>query len=95
MKRPVFSFRPNLKNPDHRKAWETLMAVPKGEKTAYLVHAILSYDQTAVLEEVVRRTVREEMQGRYIQTDTGKPELTDTGDVPEEMFEFLSMLQEE
>lgn len=95
MKRPVFSFRPNLKNPDHRKAWETLMAVPEGEKTAYLVHAILSYDQMAVLEEVVRRAVREEMQGRYIQTDTGKPEFTETGDVPEEMFEFLSMLQEE
>lgn len=95
MKRPVFSFRPNLKNPDHRKAWETLMAVSEGEKTAYLVHAILSYDQMAVLEEVVRRAVREEMQGRYIQTDTGKPEFTETGDVPEEMFEFLSMLQEE
>lgn len=71
------------------------MAVPEGEKTAYLVHAILSYDQTAVLDEVVRRAVREEMQGRYIQTDTGKPEFADTGDVPEEMFEFLSMLQEE
>lgn len=71
------------------------MAVPAGEKTAYLVHAILSYDQTAVLDEVVRRAVREEMQGRYIQTDTGKPEFTDTGDVPEEMFEFLSMLEEE
>ena len=95
MKRPIFSFRPNLKNPDHRKAWKTLMAVPEGEKTAYLVHAILSYDQTAVLDEVVRRAVREEMQGRYIQTDTGKPEFTETGDVPEEMFEFLSMLQEE
>ena len=71
------------------------MAVPEGEKTAYLVHAILSYDQTAVLDEVVRRAVREEMQGRYIQTDTGKPEFTDTDDVPEEMFEFLSMLQVE
>lgn len=71
------------------------MAVPEGEKTAYLVHAILSYDQMAVLEEVVRRAVREEMQGRYIQTDTGKPEFKETGDVPEEMFEFLSMLQEE
>lgn len=95
MKRPVFSFRPNLKNPDHRKAWERLKVVPEGEKTAYLVHAILSYDQADVLEEVVRRAVREEMQGRSIQEDTGELELTDTGDVPEEMFEFLSMLQEE
>lgn len=95
MKRPVFSFRPNLKNPEHRKAWERLKAVPEGEKTAYLVHAILAYDQAAVLEEVVRRAVREEIQCRFIQADTGEPELTDTGDVPKEMFEFLSMLQEE
>lgn len=71
------------------------MAVPEGEKTAYLVHAIISYDQVAALEEVVRRAVREEMQGRSIQADTGKAEHTDRGDVPEEMFEFLSMLQGE
>lgn len=95
MKRPVFSFRPNLRNPDHRKAWERLMAVPEGEKTAYLIHAILAYDQAAALEEVVRRAVREEIRGTAIQADTGEPELTDTGDVPEEMFEFLSILQEE
>lgn len=71
------------------------MAVPEGEKTSYLIHAILAYDQAAALEEVVRRVVREEIQGRAIQADTGEPELTDTGDVPKEMFEFLSMLQEE
>lgn len=71
------------------------MAVPEGEKTAYLVQAILAYDQAAVLEEAVRRAVREEIQGRSVQADTGEPELTDTGDVPEEMLEFLSMLQEE
>ncbi|HIZ13442.1 MAG TPA: plasmid segregation centromere-binding protein ParR [Candidatus Mediterraneibacter stercorigallinarum] len=95
MKRPVFSFRPNLKNPDHRKAWETLLDVPEREKTAYLVHAILAYEQTAALEDVIRRAVREEMQGMYIQADTEKSEQTDTDNVPEEMMEFLSMLQEE
>ena len=71
------------------------MAVPEGEKTAYLVHVILAYDQAALLEEVVRRAIREEIECRFIQADTGEPELTDTGDVPKEMFEFLSMLQEE
>jgi len=71
------------------------MAVPEGEKTAYLVHAILTYDQAALLEKMIRRAVREEIQCRFIQADTGEPELTDTGDIPKEMFEFLSMLQEE
>lgn len=95
MKRPVFSFRPNLKEENHRRAWEILSSVPEGEKTAYLANAVLFYDQAAVLEEMIRRAVREEIQCRFIQADTGEPELTDTGDVPKEMFEFLSMLQEE
>ena len=71
------------------------MDVPEGEKTAYLVHAILTYDLAALLEKMIRRAVREEIQCRFIQADTGEPELTDTGDIPKEMFEFLSMLQEE
>lgn len=95
MKRPVFSFRPNLKEENHRRAWKILSHVPEGEKTAYLVNAVLFYDQAAGLEEMIRRAVREEIQCRFIQADTGEPELTDTGDVPKEMFEFLSMLQEE
>ena len=47
------------------------------------------------MEDVIRRAVREEMQGMYIQADTEKSEQTDTDNVPEEMMEFLSMLQEE
>ena len=30
MSRPVFSFRPNLKNPEHEKAWQLLMEIPTG-----------------------------------------------------------------
>ena len=51
--------------------------------------------EAALLEKMIRRAVREEIQCRFIQADTGEPELTDTGDIPKEMFEFLSMLQEE
>lgn len=40
MSRPVFSFRPNLKNPEHEKAWQILMEVPKGQRNQYLVDVI-------------------------------------------------------
>ena len=41
MSRPVFSFRPNLKNPEHEKAWRLLMEVPAGQRNQYLVDVIL------------------------------------------------------
>lgn len=94
MKRPVFSFRPNLKEANHRRAWEVLSRVPEGEKTAYLVNAVLFYDQAAGLEEMIRRAVREELKGIRIPSASVEKE-EDGGNIPEEMFEFLTMLQEE
>ena len=95
MKRPVFSFRPNMKEPNHRKAWAILNNVPEGEKTAYLVGAILAFDQGVNLEEMVRRAVREEMASRNLVADRKQSELQEPDEIPEEMFEFLSALQEE
>lgn len=86
MKRPVFSFRPNLKEENHRRAWDILSHVPEGEKTAYLVNAVLFYDQAAGLEEMVRRAVREELKGSRISSAPIEKE-EDGGNVPEEMFE--------
>lgn len=94
MKRPVFSFRPNLKEGNHRRAWEILSSVPEGEKTAYLVNAVLFYDQATGLEEMIRRAVRKELEGSRIPSVPAEKE-EDDGNVPEEMFEFLEMLQEE
>lgn len=94
MKRPVFSFRPNMKDPNHRKAWEILQLVPEGGKTAYLVNSILRFHEQSVLEETVRRVVREELEGKCLNTEAAnQQERKDT--IPEEMLDFLSMLQEE
>lgn len=95
MKRPVFSFRPNLKDPNHRKAWEILSGVPKREKTAYLVGAILASAQASDLEEMIRRAVREEMMNMSPMTAESQMEEQKTGEIPEEMFAFLEILQEE
>ena len=61
MKRPVFSFRPNRKDRNHRKAWSILEKVPEGEKSQFVVDAILFYDQADALEQLIRKSVREEL----------------------------------
>ena len=51
-----------MENPDHRKAWEILKEIPEGQKNLFLVRAILNEHDTEYLEEVMRKTVREELE---------------------------------
>lgn len=62
MRRPVFSFRPNMDNPEHRQAWEILQSVPEGQKNQFVVSAILRSREGKYLERIVRQAVREEVQ---------------------------------
>ena len=50
MSRPVFSFRPNLKNPEHERAWQLLMDVPAGQRNQYLVEVILKQEERGTLK---------------------------------------------
>lgn len=50
MRRPVFSFRPNMDNPEHRQAWEALQSVPKGQKNQFVVSTILKSRDGECLE---------------------------------------------
>ncbi len=54
-------FRPNLQNEDHRQAWALLQAVPEGQKSAFLVKAILDSARQDALESTLRRILREEL----------------------------------
>ncbi len=95
--RPVFSFRPNLEDPDHKKAWEMLGSVPEGQKNQFLVKAILKRQETKELEEMIRKTVREELrraspEGRREAPGSGSVrEMTDG--IPDEMLAFLSQME--
>lgn len=83
-----------MKDPNHRKAWEILQLVQEGEKTTYLVNTILRVHEQIVLEETIRRVVREELEGKCLNTGAvNQQERKDA--IPEEMLDFLSMLQEE
>ena len=90
MTRPLYMFRPNLQNEDHRKAWEILQAVPEGQKSAFLVRAILAAEQQRELEATLRRVLREELKAVPSQP-VQQPEVS----IPQEMMGFLGSLLEE
>ena len=83
MKRPVFSFRPNLENPDHRKAWEILQAVPDGQK-----QVILKVEEGEYLEKLIQKTVREELKG----DGAAHPASVTADTIPSQMLDFLSQM---
>lgn len=83
-------FRPNLQNEDHRQAWALLQAVPEGQKSAFLVRAILATEQQRELEATLRRILREELQAVPSQP-VRQPEET----FPPEMLGFLNTLMDD
>ena len=90
MTRPLYMFRPNLQNEDHRKAWEILQSVPEGQKSAFLVRAILATEQQRELEATLRRILREELQA-VPSPPVQQPEET----IPPEMLGFLNTLMDD
>lgn len=84
MRRPVFSFRPNMDNPEHRQAWEVLQGVPEGKKNQFVVSAILKAKERECLERIIRQAVREEMRNAA--------PLQKQEEIPEQMLEFLEQL---
>ena len=91
MSRPLFMFRPNLQNKDHQKAWEILQGVPEGQKSAFVVQAILETARKEELEMALRRVLRGE---RKASPSHPVPQQEEA--IPQEMMGFLgSLLGEE
>ena len=89
MNRPIFMFRPNLRNSEHRKAWEILQNVPEGQKNAFLVQAVLGTVQKEELERLLRRVIREEIQAVPVSA------VSQEDKIPQEMMGFLDSLLED
>ena len=89
MNRPIFMFRPNLRNSEHRKAWEILQNVPEGQKNAFLVQAVLRTVQKEELEHLLRRIIREEIQAVPVSAASREDK------IPQEMIGFLDSLLED
>ena len=90
MKRPQYVFRPNLNDPQHRRAWELLQQMPSARRKEFLVQSILAAEQTDRLEESIRKVVREELQTASIATAVPSLPLDDA--IPDSALNFLSKL---
>lgn len=90
MKRPQYVFRPNLSDPQHRRAWALLQQVPSAKRKEFLVQSILAAEQTNRLEESIRKVVRAELQAASIATAV--PSLPPDDAIPDPALNFLSTL---
>ena len=90
MKRPQYVFRPNLNEPQHRRAWALLQQVPPAKRKELLVQSILAAEQTDRLEKSIRKVVREELQTASIATAV--PSLPPDDAIPDSALNFLSTL---
>ena len=80
-----------------------MMAVPDGQRNDFLVRAILRMQEDTVLEEALRRILREELQAIPLQTgpppeNVGQNALPEPGTappIPQEMMTFLDGLLRE
>ena len=90
MKRPQYVFRPNLNNPQHRRAWELLQQMPSARRKEFLVQSILAAEQTDRLEKSIRKAVREELQAVNITNAVPSPPPANA--IPDSALDFLSTL---
>ena len=90
MKRPQYVFRPNLSDPQHRRAWALLQQMPPAKRKEFLVQSNLAAEQTDRLEESIRKVVREELQTVNITGAVPSP-LTENA-IPDSALDFLSTL---
>ena len=90
MSRPVFSFRPNLKNPEHEKAWRLLMEVAAGQRNQYLVDVILEKERET-LRKLIQETVREELKSGGME----RMPACEKEEIPNQMLDFLFQMEQE
>ena len=90
MKRPQYVFRPNLNDPQHRRAWALLQQMPPAKRKEFLVQAILATEQTDRLEKSIRKVVREELQAVNITAPILSQPQEDI--IPDSALDFLSTL---
>lgn len=90
MKRPQYVFRPNLSDPQHRRAWALLQQMPSAKRKEFLVQSILAAEQTDRLEKSIRKVVRAELQAASITTSVSSQPPANA--IPDSPLDFLNSL---
>ena len=93
MNRPQFVFRPNLRDPAQRRAWQLLQEQPPGERSAYLAACILRASDLTAAQNELRIMLREELD--KIQVAAVPAEAKPEKAVPKSTLDFFSALQED
>ena len=90
MKRPQYVFRPNLNDPQHRRAWVLLQQMPSAKRKEFLVQSILAAEQTDRLEKSIRKVVCAELQAVSITTSVSSQPPANA--IPDSALDFLNSL---
>ena len=90
MKRTQYVFRPNLNDPQHRRAWVLLQQIPPAKRKEFLVQSILAAEQADRLEKSIRKVVREELQA--INIINAVPSQPPENAIPDSALDFLNSL---
>lgn len=84
----------SMAQPRQREVWRILSAMPAGQRTGAVCRMVLEHRRQEELLEAVHAAVREEFQ-QYHKTGQNIPqEQRDTGDVGNDVLNFLQSLQD-
>ena len=75
MKRPQYVFRPNLNDPQHRRAWALLQQTPSARRKEFLVRIIERELDEA--EKDYERITTEQAAEKNADVDSGEPDGTE------------------
>ena len=93
MNRPQFVFRPNLRDPAQRRAWQLLQAQPAGERSAYLAACIIKAGDLDATQKELRAMLREELDKIQVTAPVADPKQKMA--VPKSTLDFFTALQED
>lgn len=85
-----------MDNPRHREAEALFAQQASRQRTEYVVNSILTAHQSEILEQIVRKAVRDVLQNVKLQQQTTLPEETDASvqlsDLPGSLIHALEEL---
>ena len=87
---PRFSVRFSLDDPEQRRCWEALQALPDGKRNGYILDAMTFYRLDKKLETTLRRVLRAELAQLSVHAATPQPKAA--AEIPQQALDFLASL---
>ena len=84
----------SMVSPLQREAWQILSAVPAGQRTDAVCHAVCRANERDTLLDAVRTAIREELGGASFTTEQPQ-QPQQAGDVDDNVLGFLLALQDD